>query len=110
MARRRSPSPIPRVQAGQVLRRLIRLYPEVRCALDHRNAFELLVATVLSAQCTDARVNKVTPGLFAALSPTPERWPWPIWPEVEALVYPTGFFRAKARNLIALAGGAGRAA
>ncbi len=48
-----------------MLRALVGLYPTVVCALDHRNAFELLVATVLSAQCTDARVNQVTPALFA---------------------------------------------
>ena len=65
MPRRRRPSPDPKLQARRVVRALVELYPEARCALDHRDAFELLVATILSAQCTDARVNLVTPALFA---------------------------------------------
>jgi endonuclease-3 len=80
---------------------LIKLYPTVRCALDHRNAFELLVATVLSAQCTDERVNTVTPKLFARY-PDPRAMAGADLDEVEAIVYPTGFFRAKARNLVEL--------
>ena len=103
MARRRAPSLDPKRQAVQVVRDLVKLYPEVRCALDHRNAFELLVATVLSAQCTDERVNKVTPALFARY-PDPAALASADLADVEKLVYPTGFFRAKARNLIALAG------
>ena len=102
MPRRRSPSDDPRTQAGRVVRDLIQLYPEVRCALDHRNAFELLVATVLSAQCTDERVNQVTPALFARF-PDPKSLAAADLADVEALVYRTGFFRAKARNLVALA-------
>jgi endonuclease-3 len=104
MPRRRSPSADPKVQAGRVVRELVKLYPEVRCALDHRNAFELLVATVLSAQCTDERVNKVTPALFARF-PDPPALARADLAEVESLVYTTGFFRAKARNLIALSQG-----
>ena len=104
MPRRRAPSPDPRVQAGRVVRELIKLYPDVRCALDHRDAFELLVATVLSAQCTDERVNKVTPALFARF-PNPAALASADLPEVETLIYQTGFFRAKARNLVALAKG-----
>jgi endonuclease III len=68
------------------------------CALDHRNAFELLVATVLSAQCTDVRVNEVTPALFATY-PTPAALAGAPSSSVEALIHPTGFFRAKARHL-----------
>ena len=102
MTRRQGPSPNAKVQAGRVVRSLTRVYPTVRCALDHRNAFELLVATVLSAQCTDERVNKVTPALFARY-PDPAALAGAELAEVEALVYQTGFFRAKARNLIALA-------
>jgi endonuclease III len=102
MPRRRSPSPDPKVQAGRVVRDLVKLYPEVRCALDHRDAFELLVATVLSAQCTDERVNKVTPALFARF-PDPASLASADLAEVEQLIYTTGFFRAKARNLVALA-------
>jgi endonuclease III len=101
MARRKAPSSDPKLQAGKVVRALVDLYPEVRCALDHRNAFELLVATVLSAQCTDERVNKVTPALFAH-HPDAEAMASADLPEVESLVYQTGFFRAKAKNLIAL--------
>ena len=96
------PSNDPKVQAGRVVRALVKLYPTVHCALDHRDAFELLVATVLSAQCTDERVNKVTPALFARY-PDPGRLALAELPEVEALIYPTGFFRAKAKNLVGLA-------
>ena len=65
MPRTNGPSVNPKTQAGRVVRALTERYPTVRCALEHRNAFELLVATVLSAQCTDERVNRVTPALFA---------------------------------------------
>lgn len=94
----------PKTQARRLVRALTRLYPETRCALDHRNPFELLVATVLSAQCTDVRVNQVTPALFArfpdakALATADQR-------ELESLIHATGFFRAKAKNLLGLARG-----
>ena len=101
MPRRRGPSANPKVQAGRVVRSLIEVYPEVRCALEHRGAFELLVATVLSAQCTDERVNKVTPALFARF-PDPPSMASADLAKVEALIYTTGFFRAKAKNLIEL--------
>jgi len=71
-------------------------YPDARCELDYRDSWQLLVATVLSAQCTDQRVNQVTPGLFA-------RWPTPAavasapLDELEEAVRPTGFYRNKAR-------------
>lgn len=86
----------------EVARRLETLYPEAICELDHRNPFELLVATILSAQCTDARVNMVTPALFArypdagALAAANQE-------EVEVLVRSTGSYRVKARNLIGMA-------
>ena len=89
-------------QVGQVFERLRRAYPDARCELDHRNAFELVVATILSAQSTDVGVNKVTPTLFA-------RWPDPAalasaeLAEVEEVVRPTGFFRTKAANIVAAA-------
>jgi endonuclease III len=102
MPSHRRPSPDPKSQARRVVRSLVRLYPTVRCALDHRDAFELLVATVLSAQCTDERVNKVTPALFARF-PDAAALAGADVAEVEDLVYQTGFFRAKARNLVALA-------
>ncbi len=80
------------------LRILKQLYPDARCSLDFRNPFELYVATVLSAQCTDARVNQVTPRFFtrfpnaAALAAAPRE-------EIEAIIRPTGFYHNKAKNL-----------
>jgi endonuclease-3 len=82
--------------------RLLGAYPDAHCALDHRNAYELLVATILSAQCTDRRVNMVTPALFAAY-PTPAALAAARQEDVERLVQSTGFFRGKAKNLIAMA-------
>lgn len=72
------------------------------CALRHRNAFELVVATVLSAQCTDVRVNEVTPQLFERF-PTPASLAGASRDELEALIHPTGFFRSKADHLLGLA-------
>ncbi len=72
------------------------------CELDHRNAFELLAATILSAQCTDERVNMVTPALFEAY-PTPADLSRANPEHVEELVHSTGFFRAKTRSLIGMA-------
>jgi endonuclease-3 len=77
-------------------------YPDAACALDYRNPFELLCATILSAQCTDVRVNLVTPILFARY-PTPDALARAKPPEVEAIVKPTGFFRNKTRSLIGMA-------
>jgi len=74
------------------------------CALNHDNAFELLVATILSAQCTDERVNMVTPGLFAAY-PTPAALAGADPADVEERIRTTGFFRAKTRSLIGMAQG-----
>lgn len=82
--------------------RLTELYPDVRCALDHSNPYELLVATILSAQCTDQRVNMVTPALFAEF-PKPADLAAADPARVEALVQSTGFFRAKTRSLIGMA-------
>jgi len=89
-------------RAPQILTRLRAAYPDARCALDHRNAFELLCATILSAQCTDARVNLVTPTLFAAY-PTPEALARARPEDVEAIIKSTGFFRNKTRSLIGMA-------
>ena len=86
----------------KLIARLKRAYPDAHCALDHRTPFELLVATILSAQCTDVRVNLVTPALFARY-PTPKALAGARQEEVEALIRSTGFFRNKARNLIAMA-------
>jgi len=98
--RRRSPAR--RAKAAEVVAELKRAYPDAHCALDHRNAYELLVATILSAQCTDERVNRVTPDVFA-------RWPTPAAlaradiAEVEEAIHSTGFFRNKAKSLVGMA-------
>jgi len=78
------------------------LYPDVKCALDHKNAYELLAATILSAQSTDMRVNMVTPTLFAKY-PTPADLAVADPSEVETIVQSTGFFRAKTQSLIGMA-------
>ena len=88
-------------RAEAILRTLAPAYPELKPMLDYERPFELLVATVLSAQCTDAMVNRVTPGLFARF-PTPAALAEAPIEELETIVHPTGFFRAKARNLKAL--------
>ncbi len=90
------------VRAPEILTRLRAAYPDARCALDYGNAFELLCATILSAQCTDARVNMVTPVLFAAY-PTAERLARASQPDVEEIIKSTGFFRNKTRSLIGMA-------
>ena len=91
-----------RARALRIDAALAAAYPDAACALRHRNAFELLVATILSAQCTDKKVNEVTPALFrrfpdaralAAAAPA----------EVERLIQPTGFFRQKTKSLLAVA-------
>ncbi len=95
----------PRSAAGRARRALARLraeYPDARCELDHRNAFELLVATILSAQCTDARVNLVTPALFARF-PTAADLAVADPAVVEELVHPTGFYRNKTKSLLGMA-------
>jgi endonuclease-3 len=89
-------------RARTILRRLKAEYPDARCALDHGNAYQLLVATILSAQCTDARVNLVTPAFFARY-PTPEALAAADRAEVEEIIRSTGFFRNKARSLVGMA-------
>mgnify|MGYP001550128724 CR=1 FL=1 len=89
-------------RATEILARLKGEYPDAHCALDHRNAFELLCATILSAQCTDVRVNQVTPALFARY-PTPAALARAAQPALEAIIRPTGFFRNKAKSLIGMA-------
>jgi endonuclease III len=86
------------------MRRLIVEYPDARCELDHENPFQLLAATILSAQCTDARVNMVTPHLFARY-PTPKDLAEADPLDVEEIIRSTGFFRAKTRSLIGMAQG-----
>ena len=95
----------PRTPKGRAKRThelLAEEYPEAVCELDHGNAFQLLVATILSAQCTDKRVNMVTPDLFAAY-PTPEDLAEAPLAHVEELIRSTGFFATKARNIVGMA-------
>lgn len=87
-----------RVRIPTILQRLHREFPDARCALDHRSPLELLVATVLSAQCTDARVNKVTPDLFAKYK-TPADYAAAKPGELEDDIRSTGFFNNKAKSL-----------
>jgi endonuclease III len=82
----------------QIIAELQRLYPTAHCALNHQNPFELLIATILSAQCTDVRVNLVTPALFKKY-PTPEALAKAPQSDIEKLIQSTGFFRAKAKSL-----------
>src|SRR3954469_15682973 len=94
--KRRSPP------AAEIISQLKATYPDARCALEHRNAYELLCATILSAQCTDARVNMVTPTLFARY-PTPFELAQADPSEVQKIIQSTGFFRNKTRSLIGMA-------
>ncbi len=96
------PSASRKLHAARVVQTLIDLYPDPKCALVHNNAFELLVATILSAQCTDARVNLVTPSLFARF-PDSASLAQAELAEVETLIHSAGFFRAKAKNLVGMA-------
>ena len=99
---RRLPSARPPVAASNLLAHLKELYPDARCALNYRNPFELLCATILSAQCTDARVNMVTPVLFARY-PTPFELARAHPGDVEEIIKSTGFFRNKTKSLIGMA-------
>lgn len=85
-------------RAAEILRILYTKYPNPHCELNHRNAFELLMATILSAQCTDVRVNMVTPALFESY-PTAELMSQAPLEELEKLVKTTGFYRNKAKSL-----------
>jgi endonuclease III len=96
--RRRRPAP----PAAEILERLRATYPDAQCALHHRNAFELLCATILSAQCTDARVNLVTPVLFSRY-PTSQALAAARPEDVERIIMSTGFFRNKTKSLIGMA-------
>ena len=91
---------VPREQALRELEILEKTYPHAVTALEYRNPFELLVAVILSAQCTDARVNMTTPALFAKY-PTPQALAAANQTDVERIVKSCGFFRMKAKNIIA---------
>jgi endonuclease-3 len=90
-----------KVRAKAIYRQLTKSYPNVRCELDYNSAFQLLVATVLSAQCTDKRVNQTTPALFKKY-PNPKKMSKADLKDIQRLVKSTGFFRAKAKNIKAL--------
>ena len=90
-------------RAAQIYDILAATYPDAHCALDHSGAFQLLAATILSAQCTDKRVNMVTPDLFTRY-PDPAALAAAEQADVEQVIRSTGFFRNKATNLIAMAG------
>ena len=90
-----------KVKAKAIYRQLTKSYPNVRCELDYNSAFQLLVATVLSAQCTDKRVNQTTPALFKKY-PNPKKMAKADLKDIQRLVKSTGFFRAKAKNIKAL--------
>jgi endonuclease-3 len=85
-----------------LLKQLKHLYPDAKVELDYRNAFELAVATVLSAQCTDVRVNKITPALFRKF-PDAAAMAKAFLPELEAMIHSAGFYHNKAKNLLGLA-------
>lgn len=89
-------------RARTILARLKKAYPDAACALIHQNPYELVVATILSAQCTDVRVNKVTPGVFARY-PDPMALAQAQQSELETEIKSTGFFRNKSSNLIGMA-------
>jgi endonuclease-3 len=90
--------PLAPERIAAILDGLRRLYPNVVCALTHRNAFELVIATALSAQTTDVNVNKVTPKLFK-MYPTPKALAAASLPEIEEIIKSTGFYRSKAKNI-----------
>jgi endonuclease-3 len=90
-----------RLRARSIYRGLTKRYPDVRCELDFKTPFQLLVATVLSAQCTDKRVNQVTPALFKRYG-TPQKMAGADLRELESLIHSLGFFRTKSVNIKSL--------
>jgi endonuclease-3 len=101
-----SQSPVPRDEslpgrkrrARRIARALRKAYPDAQTALHHRNPFELLIATILSAQCTDVKVNEVTPALFARF-PDAQAFARADLAEIERMIHATGFFRQKAKSI-----------
>src|SRR5262249_8511311 len=92
-------NPVAKERVTDILNRLDQRYPNAVCALHHSNAWELLIATILSAQCTDVMVNKVTPGLFQKY-PTPQAMAAASPEELEPILRPTGFYRNKAKSVV----------
>lgn len=87
-----------RKKTAHITKALAKTYPDAVCALNHHGPFQLLVATILSAQCTDERVNKVTPRLFERF-PTPQALAGSKQEDVEKIIHSLGFFRAKSTNI-----------
>ena len=85
-------------KAIQIIKNLKDYYPDAKCSLDFSTPFEMLVAVCLSAQCTDDRVNKTTPSLFARFD-TPQDFANADINELESIIHPCGFYKNKARNL-----------
>ena len=96
MAKNKKPKT--KVELGFILEKLKENYPDAHCALNYTNAYELLIATILSAQCTDERVNKVTPLLFKKY-PNPKKMSQGQVSEIEELIHSAGFYKTKARNI-----------
>ncbi len=90
------------LHTSKIIAELQRLYPDTRCFLHYKSPFQLMCAVILSAQCTDERVNLVAPGLFKVF-PTPEKLARAKQKDVEKLIKSTGFYHNKARNLIGCA-------
>src|SRR5689334_14371178 len=95
-------NPVAPERVSEILKRLDERYPGATCALHHKSAWELLGATILSAQCTDATVNKVTPELFRKY-PTPQAMAVLKPEQLEPEIRPTGFFRNKSKSLVGAA-------
>ncbi len=95
---KKTAKPLAPERVAAILDALRKAYPNVVCALTHKNAFELTIATILSAQTTDVGVNKATPALFKAF-PTPKALASASLTEIEPLIRTTGFYRAKAKNI-----------
>jgi endonuclease-3 len=98
----KKPTQVGRDVALEYIRRLEATYPDAKCSLDHHDAYQLLVATILSAQCTDARVNMVTPDLFARF-PDPAALADAEPEDLENRIKSTGFFRNKTKSLLGMA-------
>lgn len=97
-----APSPAERQRAQRVFEKLRETYPNARCALDHENAYQLLTATILSAQTTDVGINQITPGLFKKY-PTPKHLAAADRAELEQQIKKSGFYRNKAKNIMGAA-------
>src|SRR5206468_2984886 len=99
---KRTPRRDPKARAAEIYERLATAYPDAHCALDFKTPFQLLIATILSAQCTDKRVNMVTPSLFRRYA-SPKALAAAKLEELEEMIKSTGFFRNKSRSLVGMA-------